>query len=262
MSTPTSDRRPDESSQEEPSSAVPAHPARRGGRTASLGAGVLGAALLAYGLRRRSWAGAAASVAGGWLLYGTLREQVDLEGGFEVASEAVTEARESGIVVEETDVTRSITIGQPADELYDRWSDPETLARVVGPVAEVTEAGEDRLRWSVDGPLGRGLEWETKTIDERPGELLRWESVEGASITAEGSVRFRPAPGDKGTEVTLGMRFDPPGGAVGGTVLDRLGFVPETLVHEALRRFKSLVETGEIPSIERNPSARGSGDLV
>jgi hypothetical protein len=32
--------------------------------------------------------------------------------------------------------------------------------------------------------------------------------------------------------------------------------VPRTIATQALRRFKSLVETGEIPTLEHNPSAR------
>jgi hypothetical protein len=30
----------------------------------------------------------------------------------------------------------------------------------------------------------------------------------------------------------------------------------------SLRRIKSLLETGEVPTLTKNPSARGAGDLV
>jgi hypothetical protein len=66
-------------------------------------------------------------------------------------------------------------------------------------------------------------------------------------------VRFRPAPQGRGTEVLL--RLDAP---AGGT----LGFVPSAVAGKALRNFKSLVETGEIPTLKRNPSGRGRGDTV
>jgi uncharacterized membrane protein len=78
----------------------------------------------------------------------------------------------------------------------------------------------------------------------------------------EGTVRFEPAAGDRGTRVRLSLRFDPPGGQITASVLDRLKLAPETLVGVALSRFKSLVETGEIATLEGNPSARGAGDIV
>ena len=40
-----------------------------------------------------------------------------------------------------------------------------------------------------------------------------------------------------------------------------LGFVPKTIAMQSLRRFKSLAETGEIPSLASNPSGRGESDL-
>lgn len=210
---------------------------RRWRRIAAVGAG---GALLAIGLRRRSLAGAAATLAGGWLLYRAV----------------------GGSSAEPVTVERSITVGAPADELAEFWRDPEHLDRIAGPAADVADAGEDRLRWTVRGPFGRTLSVETELAEERPGELLRWEAVEGAPVSGEGSVRFRPAPGDRGTEVTLGVEVSPPGGQFGGAAVDRLGVVPAAVANEALRRFKRYVETGEIPTLERNPSARGSSDLV
>jgi uncharacterized membrane protein len=56
--------------------------------------------------------------------------------------------------------------------------------------------------------------------------------------------------------VKLRFRFDPPGGVLGDAAIKRFGVVPGTLTSKALRRFKSLAETGEIPTTERNPSAR------
>jgi uncharacterized membrane protein len=162
----------------------------------------------------------------------------------------------------ETTVERSVTVGKPADELYDLWRDPEQLNRVLGDSVEVTAEGEDRQRWTVEGPAGRSVEWETRTVEDRPGEVLRWESVEGSRLSSEGSVHFDSAPADRGTQVTLRLRFDPPGGALGGAAMNLLGIVPETLASKALDRFKSIAETGEIPTLDRNPSGRGRGDVV
>ena len=128
-------------------------------------------------------------------------------------------------------------------------------------MASVTPIDEDRALWTVHGPLGRTLTWETRIIEERPNELVRWQSQPGADLGNEGSARFRPAPGALGTVVTLRVRFEPPGGAL-GAALKLSEIVPSSILGTALRRFKSLVETGEIPTLDRNPSARGRGDTV
>lgn len=219
-------------------------------RVTRLAAAILGGALLALGLRRRSLGGAATALAGGWVLYRTF------------GASAGRHRRDARALAELMVAERSITIGKPADELHRLWRDPERLSQVMGRFAGVTSAGEDRLQWSLRGPLGRTLSWETEVVEEQPGEFLRWASVEGAPVVSEGSIRLRPAPADRGTEVTLRLWFDPPGPLPGGSATKVLGVVPDALVGTVLRRFKSLAEAGEIPTLERNPSGRGSGDLL
>lgn len=238
----------------------------------------LGGTLLARGLRRRSPGGTAVALAGGWLLYrgvtGCGRSARTLVSAPTGAS-GRSDRTGPGPSADATTVERVVTVRGDADELAGVWRDPERLTLVAGHVLEVTagdddggdgvvedEGDEGRLRWTVRGPLGRVLSWETRAVEERPGELLRWESVAGAAVPSEGEVRFDPAPGDRGTEVTLRVRFDPPGGRFGDAAMGRFGVVPDALVGKTLRRFQSLVETGEVPTLEGNPSARGRGDLL
>jgi uncharacterized membrane protein len=165
--------------------------------------------------------------------------------------------RQGRAAVGEPEVERSITIGKSADELYERWRDPNTLSRIMADFATVHANGDGRMHWNVEGSLGRAYEWETETAEDRPGEGFGWRSLPDAVIPNEGSVRFRQAPADRGTVATLRLRFDPPGGALGDVAVDLLGTTPLNLaVDGALRRFKSLTETGEIPTTERQPAAR------
>ncbi len=160
------------------------------------------------------------------------------------------------------EVERSITIEKSADELYHFWREPQHVSEIMGSFAEATAAGGGRMHWRTQGPFAQSMEWDTQIVEERPGELLRWKSIDGAQLPNEGMIRFRPAPADWGTEATLYFRFEPPGGALGNSAAKLLGVVPRVLAEKALRRFKSLAETGEIPTLERNSSARGSGDRV
>lgn len=161
-----------------------------------------------------------------------------------------------GAAAGQAEVERSITISKGADELRRTWLDPRTLPQVMARFATVRSAGEGRMHWKVEGPLGHAYEWDAETVD-RPGADIGWRALPDAAIPNEGSVRFQPAPAGRGTVVTLRVRFDPPGGALGEGLIKLLGSTPLELVAEAaLRRFKNLVETGEIPTTVRQPAAR------
>ena len=181
---------------------------------------------------RRAAGGAALALAGGYLLYRRRRG----------ASEGV-------------EIQRSLTIQRPRAEVYRSWRDPGTQRLVWGHFAELTDVSADGARWHVEAPLRRSLEWETRIVEETEAERIRWDSVDG-DLPNEGTVEFRDAPGELGTEMTLRVRFDPPAGVLGDAAVRLLDDPPKLVLAKALRRFKSLVESGEIPSTERNPSAR------
>lgn len=220
---------------------------------------VLGGALVAGGLRRRSLGGSALALAGGALLYQAISGSPDLLRSLGLRSGEAGARREPGAPADAPELQRSITVDASAEELYRLWREPETLPRIMAHVAEVRVLSPERARWVVRGPLGQSLAWETQMVEDRPGELLRWESPPDSELPSEGWVRFRPAPGDRGTEATLYLRLDPPAGALGDAAVKLLGTVPRGLLGKALHRFKSLVETGEIPTTERQPAARNGG---
>lgn len=153
-------------------------------------------------------------------------------------------------------VERSITIGKTVDELRQVWLDPRTLTQIMAGFASVPATGGGRMHWKVEGPLGRACEWDTETVD-RPGEDIGWRSLSGGAVANEGRIRFRAAPAGRGTVVTLHLRFEPPGGALGEWLLELLGTTPLHMIADGvLRRFKNLVEAGEIPTTARQPAAR------
>ncbi|NUZ04659.1 SRPBCC family protein [Piscinibacter koreensis] len=157
----------------------------------------------------------------------------------------------------EPEVARSITIGKGPDELRRCWLDPTTLPQLMAGFATVRETGEGRMHWKVSGPLAPAFEWDSETVDDGPDGSIGWRSLASAPVPNEGSVRFHPAQGDRGTVTTLHVRFAPPGGSLSHAAVKLLGTTPlELMADRALRRFKSLVEAGEIPTTERQPAAR------
>lgn len=233
------------------------------GRGERLASAVLGGLLVARGLRRRSLGGAATALAGGALVYRGITGRSRLYRLLE-SSAVDTDQLESQLAAEteQPTVARSITVGESADELAKYWRDPDQLSRIVGEFAEISDTpGGDGHRWRVQGPLDRSFDWETRLVEEDENRL-RWEAREGAPVPHEYTVSFEPEPGDRGTIVTLEVEYEPPGGAAGDVAMDRLGFAPEIIAGRILGRYKSLVETGGIPTTEDSISARGRGDLV
>ena len=147
----------------------------------------------------------------------------------------------NGVNVEST-----ITVYRPVQEVYSYWREFENLPRFMDHLQEVQQLGGGRSRWTATGPLGVPVSWEAEIIKDVPGELLSWRSVGDSDVVSAGSVRFRTAGGDHGTEVRVRLQYDPPAGKVGATVAWLFGEDPQTQIDEDLRRFKQLLETGEI----------------
>ena len=146
-------------------------------------------------------------------------------------------------------VNHSVTINLPADVVYGFWRDLENLPRFMIHL-EMVETTGARSHWVARAPAGKTVEWDAEIIEDIPGEKISWRSVEGSQIPNAGSVRFTPAPGGRGTEVRVELRYDPPGGALGATVAKIFGEDPRQQVQDDLRRFKQLKETGEITRSE------------
>lgn len=206
---------------------------------------MLGGVLLFRSIRRDSLGGAALAVvllcrgiSGHCYLYQMFGIATNKERGEKALNGAV-------------EVVRAITVEKPANEVYRFWHEPERLSQVMKDFVEITPIGENRTHWQVRAPFKRRIEWDTQVVEDRPGEILRWKSLDGGALS-EGWVSFQPAPRDWGTETTLHLRFNP----LGKRVVRRLGIALPVFAEKALRRSKSLVETGEIPTLEHNPVAR------
>jgi uncharacterized membrane protein len=153
------------------------------------------------------------------------------------------------------EIERVITIASSPEEAYQKWREPQTLPQIMQGFATITMTDKDHVHWATSGPLGMNMAWDTQITEDLPGKKLRWRSTNDTDLPVEGSVHFYPAQGSRGTEVTLTYRFVPPGGIFGSKMIDMVGNLPDLLVEKPLRRFKSLLEAGEIPTLKNNPSA-------
>lgn len=149
----------------------------------------------------------------------------------------------------------AVTIERSADELRTLWLDPDTQSRIWTHFADLRPLDNRTADWVAHGPTGGKYRWRTEVKESGSGEV-RWFSLDGADVPNSGVLLFRPAPGDRGTELHLNVQFDPPGGAVGQVVSKLFHIVPAEIVRKALYKFRALALTGEIPTIEPQPAAR------
>jgi uncharacterized membrane protein len=143
-------------------------------------------------------------------------------------------------------VRKAVTINRPIEDVYGFWRNFENLPRFMRHLESVQVTGDGRSRWKAKAPAGMRVEWEAETVEDRPNEVIAWRSVEGSTVSNRGRVRFRPAPGDRGTEVQVEMQYDPPGGQLGAAVAMIFGREPSQQITEDMRAFKSVMETGEV----------------
>ncbi len=141
---------------------------------------------------------------------------------------------------------RSVTVNRQPGEVYGFWRDFTNLPRFMRHLESVRVTGERRSHWVAKAPAGTSVEWDAELTADTPDELIAWRSVEGSEIYNAGSVRFRPAPGGRGTEVRVDMEYDPPFGKLGSKVAMLFREEPGQQVQDDLRYFKQVMETGDI----------------
>ncbi len=143
-------------------------------------------------------------------------------------------------------VGKSILINRPRADLFAYWYDFGNLPSFMENLERIDPLDQGRSRWVVKAPLGRTVEIETELTDVQPGASIAWMSTPRSEITTKGRVEFADANGNRGTIVTLEIAYDPPGGDLGRLVAKLFSREPNIQARQELKRFKMLMETGEI----------------
>lgn len=157
---------------------------------------------------------------------------------------------------DETFVGKTVTIGRPRQELYEVWKDFTRFPSFMENIEQVERLDEKRSRWTIKGPA-KDVEFVTRIVADDPGRKIAWESEETSEIDTAGVIEFEDAPPGRGTYVRFLMSYDPPGGLLGRGIAKLLQREPTIQARRDLRRFKQLMETGEV-AVNASPSARSS----
>ncbi len=209
-----------------------------------------GALLLLVGASRRSIGGALLAASSAPLLYrGVTGHWPAFVNGVLQADDTRTAlGGEHGVHVRE-----SIRLEVPLADVYRFWRRFENLPRFMTHLDRVTETSDGKSHWVAVGPAGLAVEWDAEIINEVADKLIAWRSLPGSDVMTAGAVNFDATPAGRGTEVRVHLQYAPPAGKAGAVVASLFGREPAQTIREDLRRFKQLLESGEIPRATATP---------
>lgn len=154
-------------------------------------------------------------------------------------------------------IGKTLLIGAPRDELFKTWSRFEDFPKFMENVEAVETLGDGRSRWTIKAPAGKNVALLNRVTEKVENRSISWQSEPDSDIVNSGKVSFEDAPAGRGTYVTLVVSYDPPAGTLGRLFAKLFQREPSIQARRDLRRFKQLVETGEV-STNASPSGRSS----
>jgi uncharacterized membrane protein len=219
-----------------------------------------GGILAGLGLRRRSPMGIALALIGGDLVRRGITGHSFLYPALGLRTASRGQGAETTSIPYELGmrVDKAVTIGCPRAEVYGFFRNLANLPRFMRNVESVRELPDGRSHWVAKGPAGRSVEWDAVVHNEIKNERLAWRSLPGSQIDSAGTVIFLDAPGGRGTEVHVELQYNPPAGRLGAAVAALWGKDPARQVEEDLHRLQQILEAGEIPTIQGQPSGRAA----
>ena len=142
-------------------------------------------------------------------------------------------------------IDESIVVNAPAQRVYEIWRNLENLPRLLSHVDRVEILDRTRSRWTVKGPAGTRISWEAELINDKPGEVIAWHTIDSTLVNHAGSVTFEPI-GERQTQVRVSLQYDPPGGRFGHAVASLVSADAGSQIAHDLAEFKRALEEGRL----------------
>lgn len=163
---------------------------------------------------------------------------------------------EIGQTPQNINIRTILTVNRPRHQVYAAWRKLDDLPLFMKHLHKVTQLDEENSEWEAYVPGGLGtISWKSHIVKDDPGATLSWQSLPGSTVENAGKIEFRDA-GDTGTEVHVVISYHAPLGLVGEKAARLVNPVFEKMVREDVNDFKTYIETGEISSVEEQPSRR------
>jgi uncharacterized membrane protein len=154
-------------------------------------------------------------------------------------------------------IGRTVTVDRPRGDLYGYCRNLSNLPVFMSGLDSVNISADGRhARWTHtegkpgDGKDKEGTSWQTAIIVDEPNQAIGWRTSAGSRIEHEGRLEFKDAPGGRGTLVSATIAYRQVGGSVGGLLARVFHRDPRIQTQRDLRRFKQLMETGEVATAQ------------
>lgn len=212
----------------------------------------LGGGLVLMGVARGRLSGLLMALGGGALLYRGLTGSCSVYRALDINT---AEPGHRGVPAQEGEkVEKTLLIQRSPEDLFRFWRHLENLPKIMDNLIAVEPREGNRSHWVARGPMNTSVEWDAEIFQERENEMLAWRSLPGSQIDTAGSVHFDPASAGRGTRVRVSLKFNPPAGRAGAKLAALLGADVDAQIERDLRRFKELMEAGEVPTTHGQPA--------
>ena len=223
-----------------------------GERAVSVAAGAI---LALLGIGRRDATGLLIAGVGGALAYRGATGHCSMYQALGVNTKRDDNAKNAAELGHGIHVNASFLINKPAEQLYAFWRDFQNLPQFMSHLESVSVTDDRRSHWVAKAPAiyGGRVEWDAEITADEPNKKIAWRSLSNADVDHRGAIEFSQALGDRGTKVRVELDYLPPGGRLGHWIAKLFGEEPMQQIHDDLRRFKRLMEVGEIPTTVGQP---------
>ncbi|MDD4868334.1 MAG: SRPBCC family protein [Mycobacterium sp.] len=152
----------------------------------------------------------------------------------------------------------AVTVRRSPEEAYRFWRDLQNLPDFMYHLKSVSADADGRSHWVANAPAGQSVQWDAQITDDQPGKRIGWRSLPGSANQNGGSVEFVPAANGDGTEVRVKLDYRMPAGRLGEAAAALFGASPGQQVNDDLRRFKQVLETGQVLRTDGSPDGTSS----
>jgi len=160
-----------------------------------------------------------------------------------IAALDVVAARRRAQATRRSSVVATVTINKAPLQVYEFFRKLDQLPQFMDYLASVEPHGDRRSTWTARLPIGGTVSWEAEIVEDRPGHVLSWRSLEGSVVETRGRVTFTRTPGRNMTEVRVEMQL----GVLGsGPTASMARLFARPQIKGDLRRLKQVMETGEV----------------
>jgi uncharacterized membrane protein len=133
-------------------------------------------------------------------------------------------------------ITEEIEVDVALQTAYNQWTQFEQFPQFMSGIDEVRQLDDTHLHWSAT-IAGRHAEWDAKILQQKPDELITWQSTDGKHT--RGTVAFTDA-GPGRTRIRLAMMYAPEGAA---EQLGSAAGLDAKRIRGDLEKFKQLIES-------------------